>query len=134
MADVKMVDIDNVQWNIKDQEARNRIAVLETLTQEELDIANANVFCTKRNGVVTLMIVNKIVINANSNVVLINNLPKKYRPITPSFRASFIHNATDSYCGQVIMRNDGSMEIFNSSDRTVEIGGSIISMTYIAQD
>lgn len=30
MADVKIVDIDNVQWNIKDQEARNRIAALET--------------------------------------------------------------------------------------------------------
>ena len=30
MADVKMVDIDNVQWNMKDQEARNKIATLET--------------------------------------------------------------------------------------------------------
>ena len=30
MADVKIVDIDNVQWNMKDQEARNRIAELET--------------------------------------------------------------------------------------------------------
>lgn len=29
MADVKIVDIDNEQWNIKDQEARDRIAVLE---------------------------------------------------------------------------------------------------------
>ena len=31
MADVKIVDIDNEQWNIKDQEARNRIANLEKL-------------------------------------------------------------------------------------------------------
>ena len=29
MADVKIVDIDNVQWNMKDQEARNKIAALE---------------------------------------------------------------------------------------------------------
>ena len=29
MADAKIIDIDNVQWNIKDQEARNRIAALE---------------------------------------------------------------------------------------------------------
>ena len=29
MADVKIVDIDSTQWNIKDQEARNRIATLE---------------------------------------------------------------------------------------------------------
>ena len=31
MADVKIIDIDNEQWNIKDQEARNRIANLEKL-------------------------------------------------------------------------------------------------------
>lgn len=31
MQDVKIVDIDNVQWNIKDQEARNKIANLENL-------------------------------------------------------------------------------------------------------
>ena len=31
MADVKIVDIDNVQWNMKDQEARNKIASLEEL-------------------------------------------------------------------------------------------------------
>ena len=31
MADVKIVDIDNEQWNMKDQEARNKIANLENL-------------------------------------------------------------------------------------------------------
>lgn len=31
MADVKIVDIDNVQWNMKDQEARNKIANIEEL-------------------------------------------------------------------------------------------------------
>ena len=30
MADVKIIDIDNEQWNMKDQEARNRTATLET--------------------------------------------------------------------------------------------------------
>ena len=29
MADAKIIDIDGSQWNIKDQEARNRIATLE---------------------------------------------------------------------------------------------------------
>lgn len=32
MADVKIVDIDGSQWNMKDQEARNKIAVLEEKT------------------------------------------------------------------------------------------------------
>ena len=31
MEDVKIVDIDNVQWNMKDQEARNKIANIEEL-------------------------------------------------------------------------------------------------------
>ena len=31
MQDVRIVDIDNVQWNIKDQEARNKIVNLENL-------------------------------------------------------------------------------------------------------
>lgn len=32
MQDVKIVDIDNVQWNMKDQEARNEIITLKTKT------------------------------------------------------------------------------------------------------
>lgn len=35
MADVKIVDIDNEQWNMKDQEARNRIAEIEQLLKTE---------------------------------------------------------------------------------------------------
>lgn len=30
MADIKIIDIDNEQWNIKDQEARNNINTLQT--------------------------------------------------------------------------------------------------------
>lgn len=39
MADVKIIDIDNEQWNMKDQEARNRTANLEKLFVAE-DLAN----------------------------------------------------------------------------------------------
>ena len=38
MQEVKIIDIDNVQWNMKDQEARNRIAEMEQL----LKIENVN--------------------------------------------------------------------------------------------
>ena len=51
MQEVKIIDIDNVQWNIKDQEARNRIANLEELGNildwEELrpcNIGNTEIF------------------------------------------------------------------------------------------
>lgn len=38
MADVKIVDIDTSQWNIKDQEARNRIATLEEKTTVKVTV------------------------------------------------------------------------------------------------
>ena len=41
MADVKIVDIDGSQWNIKDQEARNKITILEEdNTTNKTDIQN----------------------------------------------------------------------------------------------
>lgn len=38
MADVKIIDIDGEQWDIKDQEARNIIAVLEQKAEENANI------------------------------------------------------------------------------------------------
>ena len=134
MADVKIIDIDGFQWEMKDQVARNKIITLETSTQEELDIDNAIVYCTKRNGIATLLVTNKVAINANSNVVLINALPKKYCPVISDYKVALIHNSSDSFCGQVTMKNDGRMLIYNSSSRTIEIKGTFISMTYIAQN
>ena len=43
MADVKIVDIDNVQWNMKDQEARNKITTLEKrvhIVEEDMQSQN----------------------------------------------------------------------------------------------
>ena len=42
MQDVKIIDIDNEQWNMKDQEARNRIANLEKLFIAE-DLQNVEI-------------------------------------------------------------------------------------------
>lgn len=47
MADVKIVDIDNVQWNIKDQDARTRITTLEENVSTQ-DLQDARV--TMKNG------------------------------------------------------------------------------------
>ena len=51
MADVKIIDIDNVQWNIKDQEARNGIASLEELGKildwqetKDCNVGNTEIF------------------------------------------------------------------------------------------
>ena len=45
MQEVKIVDIDNVQWNIKDQEARNKIAKIGTIYRSEktaITVTSAN--------------------------------------------------------------------------------------------
>lgn len=43
MQDVKIVDIDNVQWNMKDQEARNKIANLENVLQTKANEIKAEI-------------------------------------------------------------------------------------------
>lgn len=43
MQDVKIIDIDNVQWNIKDQEARNQIANLENVLQTKANEIKAEI-------------------------------------------------------------------------------------------
>ena len=76
MQDVKIIDIDNEQWNIKDQEARNKIANLE----ESKDITNSvNVLIGKasviRSGKV-IQISGTIENGREGNVIAISNLPK----------------------------------------------------------
>ena len=43
MADVKIIDIDNVQWNMKDQEARNKITNLENALQTKANEIKAEI-------------------------------------------------------------------------------------------
>lgn len=53
MADVKTVDIDNVQWNMKDQEARNKISELKSEIQYKIVITeettNSDILLNKQN-------------------------------------------------------------------------------------
>ena len=45
MADTKIIDIDGAQWNIKDQEARNKIAKIGTIYRSErtaITVTSAN--------------------------------------------------------------------------------------------
>ena len=76
MQEVKIIDIDNVQWNMKDQEARNKITNLE----ESKDITNSvNVLIGKasviRSGKV-IQISGTIENGREGNIVVISNLPK----------------------------------------------------------
>ena len=52
MQDVKIIDIDNEQWNIKDQEARNKISELKSEIQYKIviteEIINSDIAITKK--------------------------------------------------------------------------------------
>ena len=53
MADVKIVDIDSEQWNMKDQNARDRIAVLETKT-----VVTENVLWSRTREYIKIVTIN----------------------------------------------------------------------------
>lgn len=68
MADVKIVDIDSVQWNIKDQEARNKIIEIETKTN-----INEKILDQKGNSFISLITINGekfINIHLDGNIIV----------------------------------------------------------------
>lgn len=116
MQDVKIVDIDNVQWNIKDQEARNRIAALEAANEvKQLNVTKQNVTIigNKQNKVVVLSILfkpNSLI--SNKKYLVEDIIPKEWRA-TEASRSVFINNNTDEPEGQVTTGNNGEISFWN---------------------
>lgn len=56
MADAKIVDIKGVQWELKDEVARNKIAELENMYKDygDIGINNAQVLCVKNGNMLLL--------------------------------------------------------------------------------
>ena len=127
MADVKIVDIDNVQWNIKDQEARNKIAILEeAVSVKDLQDAVINMksgytssikmaynhYSVGKIHFMTLRFDNLAGINigtsATANIATINLYPKK--------ETSFI---LYDYMNKAILR------CFLYTDSTIAVGESL---------
>lgn len=130
MQDVKIIDIDNVQWNIKDQEARNKIAALEAANEvKQLNVIKQNVTIigNKQNKVVVLSILfspNSLISSRKYSVEDI--IPKEWRA-TRASRSVFINNNTDEPEGQVTIENNGEISFWNSKGSYN--GGSL----YVAQ-
>ena len=124
MKDVKIVDIDNEQWNIKDQEARDRIANLE----ESKDITNSvNVLIGEasviRNG--KIIQVSGIIGSGNDGIIsVINNLPKAKLNNKIYYGVIVYWNGVMSFA-----RYENQEIIVNAN---VEYGGAY-TVTYIAE-
>ena len=109
MADVKIVDIDNVQWNMKDQEARNRIAILETEIQKlktvekweyNIPIYGGEIVARKQGNIVSVTGINigsvkKLTQDIGNIDIAI--LPEKFKPSSPQF---FMIRTSGSYLTQ----------------------------------
>ena len=127
MADVKIVDIDTSQWNIKDQEARNRITALEEAVSvkdlQDIKInmksgytaTTKNIYAHYSVGKIhfmTLRIDNlagaNIGTSATANVASINLYPKK--------ETSFI---LSDYMNRAILR------CYLYTDGTIVVGESV---------
>ena len=130
---VNTLDIDGTQWEIQDEEARRKIAEYNEVTSESLDFKEASILCVKINKIVNMHISNKVTIPAHSNKILIDKLPKEYFPFTGDFRSSFINNAVDDVCGQIIIRESGQVILYNSSDYDVSSYNAVIYLNYITK-
>ena len=117
MQDVKIVDIDNVQWNIKDQEARNKIAVLETLVnklKEETEITELkdivlnpvlSFFGTVIKRGKLIIVSGSISLSQHPTGALINNLPKNNSANNKDTVVTWTNYSGD-YLGQSILSFD----------------------------
>lgn len=89
MQEVKIVDIDNVQWNIKDQEARNRITTLETEVNENIP-KRFTVDENKINGIYRIA-------SGNSIQECCNKLDYSYSSIDITYAIDYVFSNPQSY-------------------------------------
>ena len=138
MQEVKIIDIDNVQWNIKDQEARNRIANLETeipklktVEKWQYTIPNygGTIIARRQGNVVSVVGVNIGVENAILSTVGDIDfaiLPERFRPKEDCF---FMMRTAGSYVTQYggIVFTNGRINFYTYTSVTL----GCFSLSYI---
>ena len=134
MQEVKIIDIDNVQWNMKDQEARNKIANLETANEvKQLNVTKQNVTIIgdKQNKVVVLSISFKPNSLISSRKYSVEDIvPQGWRPKEVS-RTVFINNDTDEPEGQVTVGNKGEISFWNPKSSYTSGSLYVAQVSYI---
>lgn len=128
MQDVKIIDIDNEQWNMKDQEARNKIANLEILVnklKEETEVIELNDIVLnpaaafsgtviKRGKIVTIS--GAIILRNYTSGSIISNLPIN-KSISNKDTVVVWTNYNGDFLGQSILSFD-----INSTDLSIGVG------------
>lgn len=102
MADVKIIDIDNVQWNIKDQEARNQITTLKE-NFNSLTVYSTDEVKTNKKWIDGKDIYRKVVVfpfvQRNQHIInAVPNLETEYQVVNLS--ESYVYNKSKYGCRQ----------------------------------
>ena len=138
MADVKIIDIDNEQWNIKDQDARDKIAILETEIEKLKTIEKweytiptygGNIIARRQGNIVSI-IANKIGSNnkimSNTGYINFAILPERFRPAEECF---YMMRTSGSYITQYggIVHRTGEINFWTY----VDIDNGFFTLSYI---
>ena len=138
MADVKIVDIDGEQWNIKDQDARNKIKILETEIEKlktiekwEYTIPTYGGHITaRRQGNVVSIIATGIGANKKIPSTIGNfdfaTLPERFRPLERCFYMARTTGSYETQYGGIVFQ-DGRINFWTY----VSVEDGYFSLSYI---
>ena len=138
MADVKIVDIDGEQWNIKDQDARNEITTLKTEIEKLKTIEKWEYVIPTYGGYIVARRQGNIVSVIGSNIGRDNKipstvgdinfatLPERFRPQDECFFIMRLTNSYDTNIGGMILTN-GNINFWTYK----EVEHGYFSLSYI---
>lgn len=138
MADVKIIDIDGVQWNVKDQDARNEITTLKTEIEKLKTIEKweyviptyGGHIIARRQGNVINVVGNDIgrvsMITSDVGDINLAILPERFRPQEGCF---FMMRLSGSYQTNVggIVYPDGNINFWTYEN----VDWGYFSLSYI---
>lgn len=138
MADVKIIDIDSEQWNIKDQDARNKIAILETEIEKLKTIEKweyiiptygGHIVARRQGNVVSVVgdsIGGKNKIPSTIGDINFAILPERFRPREKCFFMMRLSGSYETNIGGTILE-DGNINFWTYK----EVDYGCFSLSYI---
>ena len=137
MENVHTLDIDGFQWSIKDQNAHDKLSVIEqrnTVEFKDIEQDDCYLQMAKRNGIVDCYIRYRPSTNQESKTIeIIGILPVGWRPAV-STRNQFVTNNNDTYKGQIVIRDTGNIDIWSGIGSFIANTDYTTSITFVCAD
>ena len=137
MENVHTLDIDGFQWSMKDQDAQDRLSVIEqrnTIEFKDIEQDGCYLQMAKRNGIVDCFIKYHPSTDQEKKVIeFIGILPVGWRPAV-STRNQFVTNTNDTYKGQMVVRESGNIDIWSGVGSFTADTDYTTSITFVCAD